>query len=198
MSNPQGSVSVNTAHIQELSKQIQNTTDCGALGLILQEHMKCVSDLAKAISKEEALILSEILPILTLPGISPTAIVAWLGKLVMGMAAPQLRAYINYALQLINIGSAIQGMASAIAAAAERLGKCAIAVPASLLSDAVTLTNALVTPALTQIGSAQGLMNTVANGSLPLYDVSSATAFQASVTNNTSAFNKAVVAYQNA
>lgn len=120
----QGSFQVNTQHIDNLTKQIENVTDCTALTQIFEQHLDSVTDLVESKIETQLEILKNYLPLLTLPGINPAAIVKWLKKLVTGTIMPQLRAYINLLIQIAELQQSIQRLISAIEGADDKLKRC--------------------------------------------------------------------------
>ena len=115
---------INVKHIQNLTKQIENATDCQALTLIFEQHLEGVTDLVEAKIATQLELLKTYLPLLDLPGPSPTAILKWLKKLVTGTIMPQLQAYITLIIQIAELQSAIQDLISAINNADDRLKRC--------------------------------------------------------------------------
>jgi len=115
---------INVKHIQNLTKQIENATDCQALTLIFEQHLDGVTDLVEAKIETQLEILKTYLPLLNLPGPSPTAILKWLKKLVTGTIMPQLQAYITLIIQIAELQRAIQDLISAINDADDRLKRC--------------------------------------------------------------------------
>lgn len=113
-----------TDNITELAKQINNTTDCSALTLIFEQHLDSVTDLIEAKIESQLEILKNYLPLLSLPGANPAAIVKWLKKLLMGSILPQLKAYINLVIQIAQLQSSLQELIKAIENADDRLKRC--------------------------------------------------------------------------
>lgn len=120
----QGTFQVNTQHIDNLTRQIESVTDCSALIQIFEQHLDSVSDLVESKIETQVEILKSYLPLLKLPGINPAAIVKWLKKLVTGTIMPQLRAYINLAIQIVRLTTALSRLVSAIESADDKLKKC--------------------------------------------------------------------------
>jgi len=121
-----GDLNVNTKHIRELTQQILNTTDCDSLKLLVQTHTVSLQQLMQSVLGDSLVILDKILPILTLPGANPFKIVKYLGKLVVGLAMPQLEAYVRYTQQLIELTTAATELAAAVNEVLPRLRSCAI------------------------------------------------------------------------
>lgn len=115
---------INTKHIDNLTKQIENATDCQALTQIFEQHLESVTDLVEAKIETQLEILKTYLPLLSLPGPSPTAILKWLKKLVTGTIMPQLQAYITLIIQIAELQRSIQDLISAIDNADDKLKRC--------------------------------------------------------------------------
>lgn len=115
---------INIQHIENLTKQIENATDCQALTQIFEQHLESVTDLVEAKIETQLEILKTYLPLLDLPGPSPTAILKWLKKLVTGTIMPQLQAYITLIIQIAELAQAIQDLVSAIENADDKLKRC--------------------------------------------------------------------------
>lgn len=103
-----------TENIQKLTRQINSTTDCSALTLIFEQHLSSVTDLIEAKVESQLEIVKNYLPLLSLPGPSPTAILKWLKKLLTGTIMPQLKAYINLVIQIAQLQQALQELISAV------------------------------------------------------------------------------------
>ena len=120
----QGSFQVNTQHIDNLTKQIENATDCTALTQIFEQHLDSVTDLVESKIETQLEILKNYLPLLSLPGPNPAAILKWLKKLLTGTIMPQLRAYINLLIQIAQLQQSIQQLISAITSAEDKIRRC--------------------------------------------------------------------------
>lgn len=170
---------INTNQIKEITTQIKSTSDPESLKLIIADHTKGLKDLTASVSKVQADILKDILPILSLPSPTPPSIVSWLGKLVTGVAAPQLKAQIKLTIQLGELASAISDVAAAIKEAQAALSEVTGELKdlADDLQDeldgVVKDLTATATSALSDIGSAQTALNTIAGSNLSSFDTSS-------------------------
>lgn len=120
----QGTFQVNTQHIDNLTKQIENVTDCRALTQIFEQHLDSVTNLVESKIETQLEILKSYLPLLKLPGINPAAIVKWLKKLVTGTIMPQLRAYINLIIQIAQLQQSLQRLIRAIETADDKIKRC--------------------------------------------------------------------------
>jgi len=197
MSNLQGSSLINTGQVERLVAQINNTTDCASLQLIVQEYTDQILDLASAIVQTQAEQLSKIIPILTLPSVNPVDIVKWLGKLVTAKAMPQLESYINQTLQLIQLLKAFNTLVDAIDGAGESLGRCSLDIENAILRNAQNKLNSFIAVGLTEIGGANALISQHVGTSYVAFDVSSPDAFVESVEQNRSTFRTQVDAFLN-
>lgn len=192
---------INTNQIKEMTAQIRNTSDPESLKLIIADHTTGLKDLTASVSKVQADILKDILPILSLPSPTPPSIVSWLGKLVTGVAAPQLKAQIKLTIQLGELASAISDVAAAIqeAQAALRdvkgeLKDLADDLQADLDGVVKDLT-ATATSALSDIGSAQTALNTIAGSNLSSFDTSSVSNLARSAETELVAFDSNVTSF---
>lgn len=120
----QGSFQVNTQHIDNLTKQIENATDCQALTQIFEQHLDSVTNLVEAKIETQLELLKSYIPLLDLPSINPVAIVKWLAKLVTGTIYPQLKAYVNLLIQIAELQQSVQQLISAIDKADDKLKRC--------------------------------------------------------------------------
>lgn len=149
--NSTGLFPVNTTHIDALIKQIDTVTNCDALKMLVKQHLEQVKELALAALQNQLDILSRILPILTLPGPNPVAIVKWIAKLVTGTAMPQLEAYIRYISQIIALAQSITNLASAVARAIPRLESCALEIINQTPQDIINQINVEIRDAVNDI-----------------------------------------------
>jgi hypothetical protein len=183
--------------VERLVAQINNTTDCAALQLIVQEYTDQLLDLASAIVQTQAEQLSKILPILTLPSVNPVDIVKWLGKLVTAKAFPQLESYINQTLQLIELLRAFDTLVEAVEGASESLSSCSLDIENAILRNAQDKLNSFISTGLSAIGEANELISQHIGTSYVAFDVSSPDAFVESVEQNRSTFRTQVDAFLN-
>jgi hypothetical protein len=170
---------INKQQITEITDQIRNTKDPESLKLIIADHTKGLKDLTASVSKVQADILRDILPILSLPSPTPPSIVAWLGKLVAGTAAPQLKAQVKLTIQLGELTSAISDVAAAIqeaqAALKDVTGELKDLAD-EIQGDLGTIISDLTTTAaasLSSIGSAQTALNDITGSTVSSFDTTS-------------------------
>jgi len=123
--NDTADIDVNTEYINQLTNQLNYTTNCDVLQRIVKTHMKKLEDKAKSALDHEIKIVQSYLPIMTLPT-SPFAIISWLPKLILGPISPQLQAEIKYVASLAKLAIAIEHLAEAIAKVAPKIEACAI------------------------------------------------------------------------
>ena len=126
---------VNTKRIKELTQQINSVTDCGALKLIVSQHLDDVKRLATKAVEEQLELLKKYLPITTLPNPTPSGIVKWLGKLVTGTIMPQLEAFIKYTIEILGLINALTELIIAISNALPRLKACAVGLIDEVKAD---------------------------------------------------------------
>lgn len=184
MSIPQSSLSVNTGHVKELTKQIQNTTDCAAIDLVVREHLKSTEDLIAGIVKIQAKQMSNIFPILSLPAADPVSIVSWISKMVLGTAKPQMNAYVSYTIQMIKLGAATAELAAAVAQAAVVLETCALESPINALNDLNTKIAGIIPTSLQKVGATQTAIGNIVGPGMVQIDVSNQENFINSVNLN--------------
>lgn len=163
---------MNKARTEEIIKQIKNTADPESLKEIIAEHTKSVSKLASSVSETQKEILSNIIPILTLPSPTPTSIVSWLGKLTTGIAMPQMKAQIKLTKQLAELSSAIAEVSAAVAEAKAELNE--VIGPLKEVADEV---QGAIDSALETVGATQDLLNELTGETLSSFDTSSITNF---------------------
>jgi len=174
-------MSINAKQINDMARQIRYTTDCEVLLYEVREHLKSVTDDIAAMVKEQASLLEKILPILSLPSPDPISIVKWLGKLVLGTAYPQLKAYVSYAIQLIEMAQALQNIIAAVQEIGPKLEECAAQVtsPEFLLNEALNQVNNATNGMLSKIEQTQVALQNIVGETVALvtFDTSSPQAF---------------------
>lgn len=121
---------------------------CERLELLVQEHIKAVTDMIKAKTQEISALISNYAPILSLPS-DPLKILKWAKKVVLGMAEPAIAAAIQHAIEIAQLAAAMAGLIGAVAAAAARLATCIT----NLVQD-----------------SLKSVMDELMNGAIALYD----------------------------
>lgn len=163
---------MNSARTEEIIKQIKYTTDPESLREIIGEHTKSISKLATSVSDTQREILSNIIPILSLPSPTPPSIVSWLGKLTTGIAMPQMKAQIKLTIQLAELSSAIADVTAAVADAKAQLSD--VIGPLKEVADEV---QGALDSALETVGATQGLLNELTGSTLSNFDTSNITNF---------------------
>lgn len=159
---------MNKARTDEIIKQIKNTADPESLKEIIGEHTKSISKLASSVSETQKEILSNIIPILSLPSPTPPSIVSWLGKLTTGIAMPQMKAQIKLTKQLAELSSAIADVTAAVADAKAQLSD--VIGPLKEVADEV---QGAIDSALETVNATQGLLNELTGETLSSFDTSS-------------------------
>lgn len=180
--NPQKSQLFNAKYVDDLILQIENATQCDAIELILDSHVKLLTELIKGKIDTQLEIASKYLPILKLPGADPFEIVSWIKKLVGGSIMPQLEAYIVMTLQIVQITAALSRLSSALAIIPRRLEACTTdAVTNVLVNNVGGLVNeytAGLTESLNSINSIQnGLEDVLGEALTARIDTSSVSEF---------------------
>jgi len=174
---------INKKQIKEITDQIRYTKDPESLKLIIADHAGSLKDLTASVSKVQADILKDILPILSLPSPTPPSIVSWLGKLVTATAAPQLKAQVKMTIQLGELSAAMSDVAAAIKEAQAALKD----VTGELkdladdlqgeLGEVISGLNTTALSSLADIGTAQTSLNTIAGSTISDFDTSSIAKF---------------------
>lgn len=131
---------INAQHIRNLAKQIDEATDCEVLLLIVNTHINAVSNLISELIKSQAAIAAGFLPILKPPKPSPKSIIRWIKKFISGTLKPQLRAFLNMALQIVQLTSALATLANSITNARTRLEQCALETVPAVLNQQINAT----------------------------------------------------------
>jgi hypothetical protein len=181
----QGEIPLNTYQITALEDQIKNTSSCTALQQIIEQAINSVTSLISGIIQTQLDILADFFPILNIPGPNPFAIVKWIRKLVFGTAVTQYLAYIQYAIQLIDLSAALSSLITAIQEAISLSG-CIITASVQTLIDDLDIINAGVAVALIRVSEKSVSLQNVVGAALTLttFNTSNATAFKSSVTTN--------------
>lgn len=126
---------------------------CERLELIVEEHVKSVTDIIRAKAEEIAALMSNYAPILSVPS-NPLKIISWAKKVVSGIAGPAVAAAIELAIDIAQLAGAIAGLAAAAASAAARLANCLT----NLVLDTMnTLKNTLLENAVKLYDQALGI-----------------------------------------
>lgn len=174
-----GAYSINTEHINQLAVQIQNTDDCEALILVIDQHLESLNDLLADIRDEASKIVTDILPIMKIPSPTPTAIVKWIKKVVVGSAGPQLEAYIKYTKQMIELAIAVTRLVVAIEQSQNTLEQCNVVERTLGLDKLRGEIDGMISNTLLQVDTfQQSILDIVdVEGQLNRIDVSSPEAF---------------------
>lgn len=189
-------------HIKRMAEQIRHTTNCDALERMVAEHVKSVLDVIDAAVLRQANLLSEALPLISLPSPDPVSIVKWLGKLILKDVYPDLESAVKYAIQIAQLASAVAEVVAAVAYAAERLAACAILIPAevtgAVINDLTKNVNVLVDAALSKVVITHTAMAGIvpAIGNVP-FDTSSSSSFVASASTTLNSVKTLVVDHIN-
>jgi hypothetical protein len=133
---------VNIQHLNNIVNQINAAehASCPQLELILKNSLPGIQGLIDGIQKEIPG-LSAITAILSLPSPDPVSIVKWLGKLVTGIAVPQLMAEIQYAIQLVQLIQKLAEVTSKLGTLASKVEHCAIQAIEAPIIDVENLIN---------------------------------------------------------
>lgn len=170
---------INKQQIKEITDQIRNTKDPESLKLIIADHTGSLKELTASVSKVQTDILKDILPILSLPSPTPPSIVSWLGKLVAGTAAPQLKAQVKLTVQLGELTSALADVAAAVREAQSALSDVTGELKGLAdelqgdLGAVISDLAATSATSLASIGSAQQSLNDIAGTTVSSFDTSS-------------------------
>jgi hypothetical protein len=158
--NPQGSKIVNSDYVYSLIEQIENTTSCAALELLLDTHFKFVTELITAKLEQQKEIVKKFFPLASAPGPNPFAIVSWIKKFISGTVMPQMEAYIKYAVQIIELSAALSQLSSALRIVPRRVEACITDAKTNFLVETLDiLIGGYVEDLNTAIGEINSLQN---------------------------------------
>lgn len=129
MSNPQGSQIFDTASIDNLTKQLDNIDACSDLQDFMTRVMKDIQDQVNGIEGQMAWV-KPLMELLTAPEADLQKIVTWISQFISAYLKPMVAPYVTYAAQLEQCSTAVQKLTTAAENAAERIGSCALSVPA--------------------------------------------------------------------
>lgn len=150
-----GDLVVNTKHINELTDQIRFNTDCNVIKLILDEHLDSVRDLFDDVIAEQKELLEKYLPLASPPSPTPIAIVKWIKKLTTATITPQLVAYVQYTVALIQLARSIAELKNAIQDAVTRLPECGLGLKDHVLDTLVREVDNVIKESLVEVETAQ-------------------------------------------
>ncbi len=131
---PQGSSLVDTQWFDNAIAQAVRINVCAELQAFANEVMASIQANVSAVEGQ----IENLLPLkalLDLPTDLPS-VLTWIEKLVAAQIQPGYNAYLNYVEQLAQLVAKIGQLTAAIAAAAARIGSCAAAAPALVLTSA--------------------------------------------------------------
>jgi len=150
-----GELVVNTRHIDDLTDQIRFNTDCDVIKLILDEHLDSVRDLFDDVIAEQKELLDKYLPLASPPSPTPTSIVKWIKKLTTATITPQLIAYVQYTVALIQLGRSIVQLKNAIQEAVRRLPECTLELKDHVLDTLEREIDNVIKQSLLEVQNAQ-------------------------------------------
>lgn len=176
-------MSINTKYIDNLARQIDNATDCEVLLHIVNTHVKALQDLLQSLIKTQRELFSNFLP-LAKPPTSIRGIIRWIKKFITGTIIPQLRAYVNMGLQIIELTRALARLSRSVTNARTKLQQCALeTVPAVInqeINASIRNLQLPLTDALNEINLLQSQIEIVIGTPLGRrIDTSSPEAFEA-------------------
>lgn len=125
LTNAGDSIGSITSNIDAAIASIENSTDCDAIKAALSITGNELEQLVAGVTSQIEQLAQKFLPIVKLPG-SFKKILGWAKKLVTGMIAPQLEAYIRLTQQLIKLAQATNRLMQTIDQVIPRLEQCAI------------------------------------------------------------------------
>ena len=120
-----GSSPINLKRINELTKKIDNLTNCNSIKLLIGISNNEINDLSKDLQKEATNIIASFLGISKPPAPNPVAIAKWATKVSTGQAGIQLQAAIKLFMQITQYISATEKLLVSISTAQEKLTQCA-------------------------------------------------------------------------
>lgn len=196
----QSDLLVNTYQLKALAAQIRGNDSCYALQQVIDQAMQSVTALIAGIIKTQLDILADFFPILKLPSANPFAIVKWISKLVFGTAVTQYLAYIQYAIQLIQLAGALADLIAAVEAASEELANCNITLdPSAIFKEQLATVNTALTDALGQVDEQAAAIQRVVGDAIKLttFDTSDPIKFIQSVDSGLAQFKEDAAVFTN-
>lgn len=127
---------VNIKRVRKLIADINKSTDCDTIKMKLGLTGNELKDLLKDVKDEAKEILKKIIPAIKLPMPTPSSIIGWVKKQVLGNAYPQLMAYIKLLQTASELVGALSELAEAAQNAIPRLKQCATELVQEELANA--------------------------------------------------------------
>ena len=191
MSNESGTTPINIPQLDKVVDALnkaENAT-CTEINLLIKEATSGIHDLMAGIAKE-IVKLEGIIPLLSLPGIDPFAIVSWLSKLVTGLIIPQLKSMLNLVVQLVKLAEKFFEMISSIQILLPKVAHCNLNLE-GLLGSISSGIDAVFAPVMSTIGNMQTALLSFAPhiDTSVLLDTSSVSNFKSSTISNASDFH---------
>jgi len=147
---------------ESLTAEVPGEFSCERLELLVEEHMKVVTDMIQAKVQEISELMSKYAPILELVT-NPLKILKWAKKVIIGIILPAIDAAIELAIQIAQLAGALAGLIAAVVAAAKRLADCITNLVANTLAD---LQGELMAGAISLYDQAVGIYEDLKNDAL--------------------------------
>lgn len=129
-------LNVNIRRVRALIQDINNATDCEAIKLKLKLTGDELDELLDDLKEEAKDIAKKFLPRISLPAPTPTSILGWVKKNVLGDVMPQINAYIKMLQTASELVGAISELAQTAQNILPKLEECALAIVNEQLANA--------------------------------------------------------------
>lgn len=129
-------LNVNIKRVRALIQDINNATDCEAIKLKLKLTGDELDELLDDLKEEAKDIAKKYLPRVSLPAPTPTSILGWIKKNVLGDVMPQINAYIKMLQTASELVGAISELAQTAQNIIPKLEECALSIVNEQLANA--------------------------------------------------------------
>jgi hypothetical protein len=129
-------LNVNIKRVRKLIDDINNATDCDTIKLKLKLTGDELDELLDDLKEEAKDIAKKFLPALKLPAPTPTSILGWVKKQVLGNVLPQINAYIKILQTASELVGAITELAQTAQNVLPKLEQCALSLIDEQLANA--------------------------------------------------------------
>lgn len=114
---------MSAAYINQLADEVESYTNCQAIQLFVDEHVKSITDLIESQVTSISEIAATWAPLLSLPT-DPMKILKWASKVVGGPIAAQIALMAQIAAEMALTAAALARLVGAISNAIEKLTQC--------------------------------------------------------------------------
>lgn len=116
---------VTSTQLNGMANQIRNAGSCAVLNLAMETNLISTQKLIADIELQRLKIAELFLPLLEIPK-DLGAVIKWIENSIKSSAGQQLKAYIEYAIEMIKLAAALQNLNEAVSEALERLPDCVL------------------------------------------------------------------------